>query len=114
MGKWVIGIWMLYILGSLISGVCEMQYLSGSGSGMANAVFVQMFDVPALREVNLFSVIGVVVEVGVNWIQGLINILLWNYAFFDGGAAIFKWVLLYPLSIGLITMTIFSLRGSSS
>ena len=111
--SWIIGIWILFIGGSIISGIVEMQYLSGSTDEAG--VFTNLMTAPVLGDnVNLFTIIGAVIKITVGWVGAIWDMLWWDYAFFTGGWVIFKWVLLFPLSIGLITTIVMAIRGVGS
>lgn len=81
--KWIVGFVVLFVVGSMIAGVCEMQYLGGQYGSSDDPI--------ALLE-RLFS-----------WREFIFVIpemFWWNYAMFTGHLAIVRWVLLMPISIG--------------
>ena len=49
--SWIIGLWMLFIGGALLSGILEMQYLGGSED--VSGVFNRMMSVPSLSNLNI-------------------------------------------------------------
>jgi len=110
--SWIIGLWVLFIGGSLISGITEMQFLSGSTNEVA--VFNRLMTQPVLADANVFTIVGAVVKMTINWFFAFWDMLLWNYAFLTGGWAIFKWIVLYPISAGFIASIIMAVRGTSS
>ena len=83
--KWIVGLILLFVLGSLIAGVCEMQYLGGHYSSADDPI--------AVLE-QLFSWSG--------WINALPDLLWWNYAMFEGNLAIMRYILLIPISLGTL------------
>ncbi len=114
---WVVGLWMVFIGGAFLSGILEMQYLSGSGSYSASSIFNNLMTVPAVPDTGLLGfveTIGAIVVVTWNWVLAFINALFWNWTFLQGSWAIVKWILLYPLSIGCVVSLVLAIRGSSS
>jgi len=111
--KWIIGLWVLFIGGSLLSGILEMQFLSGSGD-QEEAIFETLMSPPSFTETNPLTLVWVVVTTTFEWLQALWNMLWWNYAFLTGGYSIIKWILLYPLSIAFATSIVLAIRGVGS
>ena len=111
--SWIIGLWMLFIGGALLSGILELQYLGGSESVVG--VFNKIMSVPSLANMSFFEVTGAIIGIVWSWIQAFWDVLWWNYAFFDGSWAIIKWLLLYPLSAAMVVSTVLAIgRGVSS
>jgi len=111
--SWIIGLWMLFIGGALLSGILEMQYLGGSES--VSGVFNSLMSVPSLANLNFLEIVGAVIGIVWNWIQAFWDMLWWNYAFFDDSWAIIKWILFYPLSVAMVVTTVMAIgRGVSS
>jgi len=111
--SWIIGLWMLFIGGALLSGILEMQYLGGSED--VSGVFNRMMSVPSLSNLNFLEVAGAVIGIIWDWVQAFWDMLWWDYAFFHDNWAIFKWMLCYPLSIAMVVSTVMAIgRGVGS
>jgi hypothetical protein len=82
--SWFIGLLMLFMLMSLVSGIIELQYLGGSQD--SEAIMERLFSSPALSWDILFAL----------W-----DALWFNYAFFTGAWQIVRWVLFMPISAAI-------------
>ena len=82
--SWTIGIFTLFILLSLISGVIEMQYLSAGTD--QEAIFERLFASPSL-----------------SWdtISAFWDCLWFDYAFFNGAWQIVRWIFFLPVGAGV-------------
>ena len=111
--KWIIGLWILFIGGSLLSGILEMQFLTGTGEH-EEAVFERLMSPPAFENMNPLTFVWVIVTTTFQWLQAFWDMLWWNYAFLTGSYSIIKWILLYPLSIAFVVSIILAIRGVGS
>lgn len=108
--KWFIALGLLFVVGSMWSGICEQQYLGGETAGVFYSVMDTFnslsFDNPLSAGWSLF--IG-------TWtiIQCAVQMLLWDYAFFTGYLVIFR-LLGIVVSVSLIISLIIALKGASS
>jgi len=111
--KWIIGLWILFIGGSLLSGILEMQFLTGSGV-QEESVFEALMSPPAFTNMDILTFALTVITTTFEWIQAFFDIITWNYAFLTGSYSIIKWILLYPLSIAFVTSIVLAIRGVGS
>ena len=111
--KWMIGLWILFIGGSLLSGILEMQFLSGSGV-QEQGVFEALMSPPSFTDMNPLTFMWTIVTTTFEWLQAFWDMLWWNYAFLTGGYSIIKWIVLYPLTIAFVTSIVLAIRGVGS
>lgn len=107
--SWTIGLVMAFVVLTLISGICEVTYM---GSDETNRI--QMLLQPTIPAHSSF-ISGLVAYVTAGWdyIINLWGMFWFDYAFFTGGYAIFRYIFFLPISIGLILSIILSaLPGS--
>jgi len=108
--KWLIGMGMLFVVGSLWSGICEQQYLGNETAGvfwsMLNTFDSLNFSNPLSAGWSLF--------VG-TWamIKCAFQMLLWDYAFLTGYFVILR-VFLITISVGIVISIVLALKGASS
>jgi hypothetical protein len=100
----VIGLVTLFIGLSLINGIMEMQYLSGTG---IESVFYR------LTHYEWNSIADVIVNVG-QFFSAFVDMITFNYAMFTGAWQIVQYALFLPLSIGFVTAIVLALRGVGS
>jgi len=86
--KWLIAIATLFVGMSLICGVIEGNYLGGAS----------MFRLQVLM--SLPFPLGETLPIP--WVRNLWGLLWFDYAYFQGGWAIFKYALFWPISLGLV------------
>ncbi len=110
--KWIIGLWIVFIGGSLLSGILEMQFLSGGSDTVG--VFESLMSPPSFTDMNPITFVWTIVTTTFNWIQAFWNMLWWNYAFLTGGYSIIKWIVLYPLSVAFVVSIVLAIRGVGS
>lgn len=61
---------------------------------------------------NWLGLIGQYVGISIGFFtQGVARIILWDYSFLAGGWGIFKWILFYPLSGGVVYAIFRFFRG---
>ena len=106
--SWWIGFIMAFVLCSIVFGVAEMQYLGGSGTSNLEVLFFARIG----QYQDASGWIGGTITGLKEWIENLWDMFWWNYAGLDGEWSIVKWVLLYPISLGLIISIILSRIGS--
>jgi hypothetical protein len=100
-----------FITGNLLCGFIEGTYLGNETTSIINI----------LTGYNTTEVSG-----GMSWAsaasgfftQGLPNMILWRYSFLEGGWEIIKYILLFPISIGVvwgvIQMSVSAISGVAS
>lgn len=117
---WVVGLAMLWLIGTLISLTLESTYIgqelqyteAGAVVGtvstldkLMNPEF-QEFTNPLTFIVGIFNIVWD--YLGVLW-----NMLWWNYVFFTGVWSIFKYIG-WCISLGVVLMLVLAIRGTSS
>ena len=93
--KWLLFLFMLFAIGATISGVLEMNY-AGASSPAWNDLVATWGEVTS-SPLGIFTVPALAWEA----IVAIWNIFTWNYAFFDGPFAMFRYVVLMPLSAAM-------------
>jgi len=108
--KWLIGLAMVYVILTVVSGIAEGTYFGGTGVGTIWSVITGFEAIDVTNP--LTAVGGVLIQV---WqiLVGIFEILTWKFSFFVGVWAIFRW-LLFAISLGVIVSLIMALRGVSS
>ena len=107
---WVIGMAMLYVVLSIISGIDEGTFFGGTGVGTIWSGFSTIQTVDFTNPLTV--VIGLIVALK-DLMVGLFEILTWKFSFFAGGAIIFRYIL-GSISLGVMVSLILALRGTSS
>jgi len=110
--SWLIGIFTLFIVLSLISGIIELAYLGGSEnhSNVFSTIFATKIDTSTSIWGTLWSSLVFTKDL----IVAVWSAFWFDYAFFTGQYQIFRWAFFLPVSIGLIVSLIFAARGTSS
>lgn len=108
--KWLIALAILFLMGSLLSGVIEQQYLGSSQVGVLHGLIAGYqqanFSNPIIGIASIFSIVW-------NSLKAIWQMFWWNYAFFDGYWVIFKY-LGWCISLGVVITLVLSLtRGVS-
>ena len=111
--SWVVALWILFVGASLLSGILEMQFLSGTG-GQEAGVLTRLMTIPSLKDLDFFSAAIAIVSIPFTWLLAFWDMIMWNYAFFTGSWALAKWFLCYPLSAAVVVSIIMTIRGTSS
>lgn len=88
----------LFVIGTLVSLIIEGTFI-GSGE--------EMDVLRALTGYSNTEIAGggviVIPKVGLAFFAvGLPKVIMWDYSFLEGGWGIFKWILLYPISAGVV------------
>lgn len=107
---WIIGMAMLYVVLSVVSGIDEGTYFGGTG---VETIWMGFTSFEIVDYSNpLTAVSGVLValkDLGV----GLFEILTWKFSFFTGSWVIVRFVL-GAISLGVMVSMILALRGTAS
>lgn len=105
--KWIIGLGVLLFGMALLSGICEMVYIGNVEQSRLWALlhpeFVEYSD-PLNFVMGLFNTAW-------NWVKNLLDVLTFNYAFFQGGWSILRWMLFMPIGAGIVWGVVSMLRG---
>lgn len=109
--KWMIGIVFCFVAFSLLCGIGEMTTF---GEGEVTRLQV-LVTAPNFTEVeNVFEGITVLAAFTWDWVANFISMLLWDYSFFQGQWAMVKYLIYFPVSIGIIWGLVSALRGVRS
>lgn len=101
---------MIFIVCSLLAGVLEMAYL---GQHEVSTLWKAMSAFDSIQMWNPLSW-GFGVLVGTwNLVQAVFQMLMWDYAFFDGYWMVARYFFM-TISLGVIVALFLSLRGTSS
>ncbi len=99
--KWVVFFVMLYIFGTLFGTMMEASQFSDQDTVMQ--------EINDALQINTWSVLGVTIpKPSTAWVNVFSKGLLWDFKFFknpDGTPndwALVKWVLFFPISIGMV------------
>lgn len=102
---------MLFVAMQIISGICEMTYISAGSIGRLQALMQP--DVPAFS--NPIGAVVAYVTVAWDYIQNLWGIFWFDYPFFTGSWAILRYALFIPISVGVIVSVVLAaIRGVGS
>lgn len=106
--KWFIGLVMLHILLTIISGICEMTSISAADIGRIQLLMQP--DVPAYT--NPVGAVFSYMTATWDYIENLWGIFWFDYAFFQGSWLYLRYCLFMPVSVGVIvTLVIAVVRG---
>lgn len=108
--NWLIGIFFLMIIASLISGVIEMQYLGGSADVVA--VFEQIFNPGAVSSGTVLGIDVGFITTSINFITGLWRAFWFDYAMFTGAYSIVR-IFFIAINLGVIVSLAMDLRRTS-
>ena len=109
--KWLIGLGMLFVLGSIFSGLIELQYLSGSDQAVINRLLHP--DMPSFS--NPLGMVTGFISVVWDYIQAFWDMFTWDFAMFTGEWALVRWALFLCLSLGIIgSLVLAMVRGVSA
>ena len=110
--SYFIGLAILFVVLTLISGICELDYAKSTGS-ITLLESLMKPDIP-----SYFNPIGAVVAyVTVAWgyVQTLWSMLWFDYSFFTGGWIWIRYIFFIPVSLGLVLTLVLSVfRGVGS
>ena len=97
----LIGLLTLFMGMSLISGICEMQYLSGADDQVSVFYTISHPSLENLSSMDYFKSWG--------------SVFFFNYAFFNGSLSIIRYVIFLPIGIvTLLSLGLAVVRGISS
>ena len=106
---WIVGICMLFLIGTGISLTLEKQY---AGTGLVDT-FLALMRPDFVSFTNPLIAIGGFFIMVWEWIQVLWSVFWWDYSFFTGVWEIFKYVG-WCISIGIVVSIILAIRGVGS
>lgn len=87
----------VFILGTIISGIWSGGWLqAGDVTTMNSLMGYNATGAAGTGGMTILSQTSKFITVG------LPTIFLWNYPFLNGAAAVFKWIFLYPITLGMI------------
>lgn len=107
--SWLIGLVMLFVILTVITGVMEMSYLGGAEASRLQRLMQP--DVPAYT--NPLGAITAYVTATWDYIQNLWGIFWFDYPFFQGSWAILRYIFM-AVSIGVIVSLVAVIRGVGS
>lgn len=108
--SWFIGLFMLFGMLQLISGVIEMTTL---GEGEVSTLQALM-TAPVVDLSNPISALTSVMSVGWDYLGNLWDVFWFNYSFFQGQWLLVKYIVFIPISIAMIISLVMMLRGVGS
>jgi len=110
--SWFIGLFTLFIVLSLLSGIMELAYLGGSEdhSNVISTLMTAQID----TSTGLLGIVWSSLVLTKDIIVAIWSALWFDYAFFTGQYQIIRWAFFIPLSIGLIVSLLMAIRGTSS
>lgn len=104
--KWIIALAMLFLAGTIISGILEQSYLGTSDAGMFHDLLSKYKELSW----NFFTII----KVTWSYIVLVWKMFWWDYSFWYGSWEIIRFFC-WTISIGIIVSLILSVtRGTSS
>ncbi len=105
--KWIIALAILFLAGTLISGILEQEYLGSSEAGMFHDLLTKY------KEVHLWNFLSIISVVW-SYIVLIWRLFWWDYSFWYGSWEIIRFFC-WTISIGIIVSLILSVtRGTSS
>jgi len=108
--KWLIGLVMVYLVLTVVSGIAEGTYIGGTG---VSTIWSAMESFQTIDIANpLTMVYGVVIAIK-DMLIGLFEIFTWKFSFFVGVWGIFRWLLI-SISVGMVVSLLLALRGVGS
>lgn len=112
--SWIIGLTMIFITGSILSGIAEMQFLGGNfGDGVTSkSVIQQLLTVPSLTGLGLADKGKAMLTATWGWISALFKLITWDYAFFTGIYSFIRYGICFPISAGMVFGIISMFRGN--
>jgi hypothetical protein len=98
--KWLVFFTMLFMFGSVFSSMLEADMFGEQASGFGG-----------MMNMETYTILGFTIpRPSMEWVNLIAEALMWDYNFFkdpDGtpnGWALLRWLLLFPISLGMITM----------
>lgn len=115
--KWLIGLGIVFMLGTVISNIIEFTAPIGDPETQGTAAYwivsaVNSFEM--VTESSFFGAIGNILWGGLQLIPAIFFMLLWDYSFFTGGWEILRWCFCFPISVGFVFSIIMAIRGTGS
>lgn len=107
---WIIGMAMLYVILSVVSGIDEGTWFGGTGVETLWSGFTTL---QVVDFTNPITVVGGVLVALKDLMVGLFEILTWKFSFFVGPFMIFRFIL-SSISLGIMVSLLLALRGTSS
>ena len=108
--SWLIGMVMLYVMLTVVSGISEGTYFGGTGVA---TVWQCLTSFQTIEATNIATVVIDVIIIIKDLFVGLFEILTWKFSFFTGVWIIFRW-LFTAISVGIVVSLLLALRGTSS
>lgn len=106
----LVGFIMAFGICQYISYIIEMKTY-----GSAELTTLYTLTHPQITEsTNLVGTLFSYVNAGWDFMITVLNMLTWNYAFFDGWVAIFRYLIFIPISVGMVWAIVSLIRGTSS
>lgn len=95
--KLIMTCYFVFMVGNVLCMIIEGSYFSADDVDLMNALSGY-----SVLEVSGAGVLAVPKMAVGFFTHGLPTMLLWQYSFLEGGWEIFKWICLFPLTIGVI------------
>lgn len=110
--SYFIGLAIMFVVFTLISGICEADFAKGTESV---TLLQQLVQPPMVDSSTFIGAIASYVNIGWDYVSILWKMFWFDYSFFTGGAEWFRYVFFIPISIGLVlTLVLSVLRGVGS
>ena len=87
----------IFVVGTLLSLIIEGGYFGSQEVGIMNQL--TGYTTLQIAGTGIWTVPKLVVGF---FTHGLPKLIMWDYGFLEGEAAIFKWIVLYPISAGVV------------
>jgi hypothetical protein len=110
--RWIIGLGIIYVVLSVLGGIGEQVYLGSTEASTINTLFD--LHMPAYTNVLSFGLAAI--QVTADWIQGVWQILTFDYSFFQGEWIIVRYVFCAfgaGIGFGLVMSFLGIIRGGS-
>lgn len=105
--KWLVFFFMAVVIGSTFSGIIEMSYLGENASNATLAPFFATYKAAVTLDIGkVFTLL-----LSGDLLNGFFNFFTWNYAFFTGGWALIRYLVLLPLSAAMAVTLVFTVLG---
>lgn len=107
---WIIGMAMLYVVLSVISGIDEGTYFGGTG---VETIWMGFTSFKVIDWSNIGTGVWGILLAMKELLIGFLEILTWKFSFFSGAWSIIRFILA-AISLGIMTSLILALRGTAS
>lgn len=107
---WIVGMAMLYVVLSVVSGIDEGTWFGGTG---VETLWSGFSTVQVVDFTNPLTVVGGILVALKTLVVGLFEIFTWKFSFFTDNFLIFRYAL-SAISLGIMVSLILALRGTSS